>query len=90
MPFFCTPTLNIGYGTGFTRQRHNDRGGAWSNATSSREHEGFGGSLQPQSENSRQLESHLCDFIQAYNFARRLKTLNGLTPCEYALNGEIK
>jgi transposase InsO family protein len=30
-----------------------------------------------------QLESHLHDFIQAYNFARRLKTLNGLTPYEY-------
>jgi hypothetical protein len=33
---------------------------------------------------SRQpLESHLHDFMQAYNFARRLKTLNGLTPYEY-------
>ena len=31
----------------------------------------------------RQLESHLTDFISAYNFARRLKTLNGLTPYEY-------
>lgn len=30
-----------------------------------------------------QLRSHLSDFIDAYNFARRLKTLNGLTPYEY-------
>jgi transposase InsO family protein len=31
----------------------------------------------------KQLESHLADFVSAYNFARRLKTLNGLTPYEY-------
>jgi transposase InsO family protein len=30
-----------------------------------------------------QLRQHLHDFIDAYNFARRLKTLNGLTPYEY-------
>jgi len=30
-----------------------------------------------------QLHTHLADFIAAYNFARRLKTLNGLTPYEY-------
>jgi transposase InsO family protein len=30
-----------------------------------------------------QLENHLADFISAYNFARRLKTLKGLTPYEY-------
>ena len=30
-----------------------------------------------------QLERHLQDFIDAYNFARRLKSLNGLTPYEY-------
>ncbi|WP_425999097.1 integrase core domain-containing protein, partial [Caulobacter sp. DWR1-3-2b1] len=29
------------------------------------------------------LRRHLGDFIHAYNFARRLKTLNGLTPYEY-------
>ena len=29
------------------------------------------------------LRTHLSDFIAAYNFARRLKTLNGLTPYEY-------
>jgi transposase InsO family protein len=27
-----------------------------------------------------QLRSHLADFVTAYNFARRLKTLKGLTP----------
>ncbi len=30
-----------------------------------------------------QLRTHLADFIAAYNFARRLKTLNGLKPYEY-------
>lgn len=30
-----------------------------------------------------QLRSHLSDFLNAYNFARRLKTLSGLTPYEY-------
>ena len=30
-----------------------------------------------------QLESHLADFVTAYNFARRLKTLKGLTPYEF-------
>lgn len=31
----------------------------------------------------QQLETHLNDFISAYNFGRRLKTLRGLTPYEY-------
>ena len=30
-----------------------------------------------------QLRGHLKDFLNAYNFARRLKTLGGLTPYEY-------
>ena len=30
-----------------------------------------------------QLRMHLADFVTAYNFARRLKTLKGLTPYEY-------
>ena len=30
-----------------------------------------------------QLERHISDFITAYNFARRLKTLKGLTPFEF-------
>ena len=30
-----------------------------------------------------QLGSHLADFVDAYNFARRLKTLCGLTSYEY-------
>ena len=29
-----------------------------------------------------QLRSHLADFIGAYNFGQRLKTLKGLTPYE--------
>jgi len=30
-----------------------------------------------------QLRNHITDFVGAYNYARRLKTLNGLTPYEY-------
>jgi len=30
-----------------------------------------------------QLERHLDDFVNAYNFGRRLKTLKGLTPYEF-------
>ena len=30
-----------------------------------------------------QLERHLTDFVSAYNFGRRLKTLKGLTPYEF-------
>ena len=33
-----------------------------------------------------QLERHLNDFVKAYNFARRLKTLKGLTPYEFICN----
>jgi hypothetical protein len=34
-------------------------------------------------ESHDQLRSHLADFVVAYNFGRRLKTLNGLTPYEF-------
>jgi len=30
-----------------------------------------------------QVRTHLADFLAAYNFARRLKTFSGFTPCEY-------
>jgi hypothetical protein len=30
----------------------------------------------------QQLEDHLASFLDAYNFAKRLKTLRGLTPYE--------
>lgn len=30
-----------------------------------------------------ELRTHLADFVSAYNFAKRLKTLNGLTPYEF-------
>ena len=33
-----------------------------------------------------QLVRHLADFLAAYNFARRLKTLNGVTPCDSSAN----
>jgi hypothetical protein len=34
-------------------------------------------------ESHDQLRTHLRDFINGYNFARRLKTLKGLTPYEF-------
>ena len=34
-------------------------------------------------ENHEQLRHHLADFVDAYNFGRRLKTLKGLTPYEF-------
>jgi transposase InsO family protein len=34
-------------------------------------------------ENHDQLRAHLADFVAAYNFGRRLKTLKGLTPYEF-------
>ena len=34
-------------------------------------------------ESQGQLRTHLADFMTAYSFARRLKTLSGLTPYEY-------
>ena len=34
-------------------------------------------------ESHDQLRRHLADFVAAYNFARRLKTLKGLTPYEF-------
>jgi predicted RND superfamily exporter protein len=34
-------------------------------------------------ESHNELRSHLADFVSAYNFAKRLKALKGLTPYEY-------
>jgi len=34
-------------------------------------------------ESHGQLRAHLADFVNAYNFAKRLKTLRGLTPFEF-------
>ena len=39
-------------------------------------------------ERQEQLRSHLAHFIAAYNFARRLKTLSGLTPTNTAKPGQ--
>jgi Integrase core domain len=39
--------------------------------------------LQWQVNSRQQLEAHLNDFINAYNYGRRLKTLKGLTPYEH-------
>jgi transposase InsO family protein len=33
-----------------------------------------------------QLRSYLADFVQAYNCAKRLKTLKGRTPCGFICN----
>jgi len=37
-------------------------------------------------ENHKQLQAHLAAFLNAYNFAKRLKTLRGLTPYEAVCN----
>jgi transposase InsO family protein len=34
-------------------------------------------------DSNQQLQAHLADFVSAYNFGRRLKTLKGLTPYEF-------
>jgi superoxide dismutase len=34
-------------------------------------------------DNHAQLTNHLNDFINAYNLAKRLKILQGLTPCAF-------
>ena len=34
-------------------------------------------------DNARRAAGHLADFVTAYNFAKRLKTLKGLTPYEF-------
>ena len=36
-------------------------------------------------ENHRSLQEHLYNLLNAYNFAQRLKTLQGLTPDEYII-----
>jgi transposase InsO family protein len=41
-------------------------------------------------ESHDQLRQHLADFISAYNFARRLKTLKGLTPYEFICKAWVK
>ena len=37
-------------------------------------------------ETDRQFADHLAAFLDAYNFAKRLKTLRGLTPYEHVCN----
>jgi len=41
-------------------------------------------------ESHDQPRAHLADFMAAYNFARRLKTLSGLTPYEYIEDLDVK
>jgi len=36
-------------------------------------------------ENHQLLKEHLYNFLNAYNFAKRLKALQGLTPYEYIM-----
>jgi transposase InsO family protein len=40
--------------------------------------------------NYKQLSEHLDTFILAYNFAKRLKTLHGLTPYEFIINSWVQ
>ncbi len=37
-----------------------------------------------------QLKQHLFTFMMAYNFAKRLKTLKGLTPYEFILSAALQ
>ena len=37
-----------------------------------------------------ELRTHLDHFVQAYNYARRLKTLKGLTPYEFICKASTK
>jgi len=39
--------------------------------------------LQLNYRSNHQLKEHLYDFVMAYSYAKRLKTLNGLTPFEF-------
>ena len=81
------------YGTNSTRERHNDRGGPSSDTTQSREPEGACEALRRQPKTVAKWKArssvsdlptaHLQNFVDAYNFARRLKTLRGLTPYEF-------
>ena len=48
-----------------------------------RRHYGTSSSRLRHYDSHRQLQAHLADFINAYNFGRRLKTLKGLTPYEF-------
>ena len=41
-------------------------------------------------ESHEQLRTHLADFVTAYNFARRLKVLKGLSPYEYLCSAWTK
>lgn len=41
-------------------------------------------------ESHEQLYRHLADFVSAYNFARRLKTLRGLTPYEFICKASVQ
>lgn len=48
-----------------------------------RRHYGTDFAGQRLDDNHDHLRRHLSDFIKAYNFGRRLKTLKGLTPYEF-------
>ncbi len=41
-------------------------------------------------DNHDQLRRHLADFLAAYNFARRLKTLRGFTPHEFICKSQTE
>ena len=41
-------------------------------------------------ESHEQLQQHLDTFLCAYNFAKRLKTLNGLTPYQFIVKSWVE
>jgi hypothetical protein len=54
----------------------------WSGRANEQDHQGRHGQTLPLRRQD-QLHADLRNFVDAYNFARKLKTLNGLTPYEF-------
>ena len=83
------------YGTGSSRLRHNARNDIDHRLTKPK-HPWTNGQVERMNRTIKdatvkrfyyeahdELRVHLADFVTAYNFAKRLKTLKGLTPYEY-------
>lgn len=71
--------VGIGY-TGLTKPNH-----PWTNGQVERMNRAikYATVKRYHYDNHDQLRSHLSDFLDAYNYARRPKTVSGLTPYEY-------
>ena len=73
------------YGTSTSRLRHDHARHPWTNGQVERMNRTIKDATVKRYhyDSHNQLRSHLSDFLNAYNYARRLKTLSGLTPYEY-------